>query len=587
MQSLVSFASLLTMKRVLFLTAPNMTLFQPKLYQELSWGASLVAGALENAGFIVDFYDLNAALARIRGDRHLTDWEKKVFTEIFYLKEEFCNPGRCDQLNSLLDKLVSLIDQTKTYDCIAISLDKKGYNTASCRSVFNFSALLVNRLKKWIKAPVVVGGKDVFKELGKKYINSAFDEIPELPFDSFFMANAHDSFAKELSLYFKGEGQIGRERYIDTKSTFKSSALLPKYDVRNEEHLKIPMRDLFPPEILRKYPQLLDVDSMMIVPYRISMGCPYRCAFCDQGRDPIVRIHDVDQIVDTLSAAEKKGYSNFRWYDDNINLGIKFPEMLAEKIIASNLNILFSDSANMKHTSLDLFKKLRKAGCVKLWYGSESVSPRILKLINKGTKVEDVYRTLNAGKEAGIWNGLNLIIAFPHETEEDFQILKKFLIERKDLYEAWEVNIYRLLSGTTYEVESEKMGIKIRYSSDSNRISAFDEVGGMPWEERMVNAERKMLEVMSIYPPARILLQGNDYLLYSMVRAGFNKQQCLTIFDEMYNLYSRDNHIDYIIYRLERAVEDDRMPEIGPHIMGHVITDPKESNIVGGTLRPY
>lgn len=575
------------MKRILFLTTPNLTIMQPKVYQELSWGSCLMAGALESAGFEVDFYDLNVAFSRIRDQRHLSDWEKTVLTDLEALKEELDNPGKATSLQMWMDQLLQVIDLSKTYDCIAVSLDKKGYDTAACRSVFSFAAIFLQRLKKHFPVPVVVGGKDVFKEVGISYVNEAFRVIPDLPFNTFFLNNAHESFINELKLYMKGEGRLFHTRFIDTRSSFKSTAVIPKYDIGNIEQLKVKPEEIFPQDIVNKYSRLKDIDPMMIVPYRISMGCPYRCVFCDQGRDPVVRLHDVENIVNTMTATKKKGFSNYRWFDDNLNLGLKFPEMLADALIDANLDILFSDSANMRHTSVPLFKKLRKAGCIKLWYGSETMSDRLLKIINKGATMADFYRTLEHGVEAGIWNGLNLIVAFPHETEEDFNMMKDFLSQRTDLWDAWEINIFRLLSGTTYQVDAEKFGIKIRYACDSSRMSAFDEIGGKLWEDRIVDAERKMSEVVDLFPHGKVSLKSNDYFLYSLVRAGYTKAEIHNILDETYAYYANNGMINRLIYNIDRPMEDSRALDIGATLMGHMVTSVPAEEVVGGTIRPY
>jgi radical SAM superfamily enzyme YgiQ (UPF0313 family) len=575
------------MKRILFLTTPNLTIIQPKVYQELSWGSCLMTGALENAGFEVDFFDLNIALCKIRDKRHLSDWEKTVLTDFDALKIELENPGKATSVQMWIDELLNLLDLSKHYDCIALSLEKKGYDTAACMCVFNFATLLTARLKKYIKAPVVVGGKDVFKELGVAYVDEAFEKIPDLPFNTFFLNNAHESFISELKLYMRGEGKLFQERFIDTRSSFKSSAIVPKYDIGNLHQMQVKPLDIFPPDIVNKYSRLKDIDPMMIVPYRISMGCPYKCVFCDQGRDNVVRLHDIENIVNTLKAAKKKGFSNYRWFDDNINLGMKFPEVLADAIIKEDLDILFSDSANMRHTSVPLLKKLRQAGCVKLWYGSETMSPKLLETINKGATMEDFYRTLQNGVEAEIWNGLNLIVAFPHESDEDFNLMTEFLSKRQDLWDAWEINIYRLLSGTTYHMEAEKFGIKIRYSCDSSRMSAFDEIGGKTWEERIVDAERKMSEVINLFPHGKVMLKSNDYFLYSLIRAGYNKAEIHKILDETYDCFARDGMIEHLIYNIERPMEDSRAVDVGANIMGHVVTSRPAEEVVGGTIRPF
>ena len=68
----------------------------------------------------------------------------------------------------------------------------------------------------------------------------------------------------------------------------------------------------------------------------------------------------------------------------------------------------------------ETLKELYLSGLRVVLWGVESGSNRILKLIKKGTNVEDIEEVLKNSKEMGIKNVVYMIFGFPSESEEEF-----------------------------------------------------------------------------------------------------------------------------------------------------------------------
>lgn len=563
------------MAKILFLASPGVTILQPKVYQELSYGSVLMAGALESHGFEVHFYDLNAALGRIRQEERLSLYEQEVLTDLDLLNQELQHPGQAVQLRAWMKQLLQRMDLTIRYDAIAISLGFTGWGTTAAQATINYSLMIAHELKKYFPVPIFAGGKEILKDLGKEYREDIFRKVENCPIQTFFTRKGHEIFPLLLQQYFEGKGPLAEGvKFVEENSNFKSSKVMPKYDIKNREDIFVQGKDLFPNQLLNKYPVLNDQAPFTIVPWRHSMGCPYKCNFCDMGLDPILRIQSVEEIVHFLSRAKSQGFENFRWFNDNLNLGPKFPEQLADKIIEANIDILFSDSANLQHTSIPLFQKLRKAGCVKLWFGTETMSNRMLGLINKGHDLEDVYRTLEAGNAADIWNSLNIIVAFPHETHEDYLKTFEFFRDRTDLWDCFDMNIYRLLTGTSYQKFPEKHQIRILDTTLDNRMSAFDEIGGMTWNEREKVSVNRFNSFFQVCPEDKKALIMNDYIYFYLKRCGFQKMEVKKILEEYFDHYSRENNTSYIAHYLERNVEENRRIDLGKSIQGRLFMRP-------------
>ena len=75
---------------------------------------------------------------------------------------------------------------------------------------------------------------------------------------------------------------------------------------------------------------------------------------------------------------------------------LSFFTIFSQKIYAKNL-VRFEPIF-----TYDMLSKMRKAGCVKMVFGLESVSPRVHKLMAKGNEVKVVERILRDTKQLGI-----------------------------------------------------------------------------------------------------------------------------------------------------------------------------------------
>jgi radical SAM superfamily enzyme YgiQ (UPF0313 family) len=102
-------------------------------------------------------------------------------------------------------------------------------------------------------------------------------------------------------------------------------------------------------------------------------------------------------------------------------------------MIKEDLHKKIKWAANLRVDAVDkeLFKVMKKAGCVQIVYGCESGSQRILDRLQKKTTVEKNYEAIRLTKEAGLTVEANIMIGLPEETEEDFLATIEFLKKAK------------------------------------------------------------------------------------------------------------------------------------------------------------
>jgi hypothetical protein len=74
----------------------------------------------------------------------------------------------------------------------------------------------------------------------------------------------------------------------------------------------------------------------------------------------------------------------------------------------------------------ELLSTMKEAGCVRIGYGLESASPRVLKSMKKGTTVDQLRSAIETTKKIGVGVQGNFIMGDPLETEETLKETKLF-----------------------------------------------------------------------------------------------------------------------------------------------------------------
>jgi radical SAM superfamily enzyme YgiQ (UPF0313 family) len=523
--------------KVLFCTVPSLSLFAKKAPAalSLSMGASFIVGRLQEVGFDIDYYDLNLALGKYRDLKPLTQQQKHFLTDsdgfFEWYFEKSVNAGLNEWVNHLVDNVIKV----GQFRYIALSLDRRDYSTPLNKASFHFSLVLAKYLKKKFGVPVFAGGRRVYETVGEKYIKNILSIVGDGTIDKF---SPHESFVTFTEFLEKLED--GMDYHSDSanalfyrKDVFmKSKGIVPNYSPLNAKDSLIAMEDLFPREILRKYPKIESVDPFVLAPYKFTVGCQFKCAFCRDGERSFFNKSEVEDVLHVLSSLYAKGISNFLFYNNNINFHKGYVRAFCDGIKSNNLKIQFSDSANLRIASPEVFSELVSAGCVKLYYGTETVSDRLLKIIQKQTNRSSIEQGLRNASEAGIYNGCNFIFNFPHETDEEFQSLVDFT-KNDSLVDTCFTNEFKLLVDTAYWDHPEKFEIRKREVSDNGIVGAFDEVGGLRWEQKVaLGRKRDQIIFKEAFRMPRAISQS-DPIVFGLRRAGFTKLEVKKIMGEL------------------------------------------------------
>ena len=184
--------------------------------------------------------------------------------------------------------------------------------------------------------------------------------------------------------------------------------------LENLDELPYPAFHLFPIEQFNKY-------GNIIFPVMTSRGCVYWCDFCTAVRmfGKKYRMRSPKKVVDELEFLYKKyGEKQYTFYDDAFTVNQKRTEEICDEIIKRRLNIKWDCETRVDMVSKELLLKMKKAGCIAVWYGVEAGSQKVRDSMGKGISNQQTINAFKWTQKAGLIAVASIILGFPGETKE-------------------------------------------------------------------------------------------------------------------------------------------------------------------------
>lgn len=245
-----------------------------------------------------------------------------------------------------------------------------------------------------------------------------------------------------------------------------------------------------------------------IFPMYSSLGCPYRCAFCSSPaqyksiRKKYVCIPPED-VIAHIEVVKKRYNADYIYFiDDDSFVDLSHTEKIIAEIDRKKLNL----HLGFRGARVDEIKKmddaylanLARAGTDIMHIGAESGSQRMLGLMQKDFRVEDIVQAnRKLSHHKGITAAYNFIVGLPGETVADLkqtrELMMKLVSENPSAI-IFAPNKYRPLPGT----ELYKQAVEYGWLSPLRPEDSADiEVDGdfrPPWySQKMANLINMMI----------------------------------------------------------------------------------------------
>jgi len=198
-----------------------------------------------------------------------------------------------------------------------------------------------------------------------------------------------------------------------------------------------------------------------VAPLLLSRGCYWRrCTFCVHHMSAGLthRLHSLERVIEILRQMTGQGVRHFSFVDEMIAPG-HFAN-LADAIIAAGLGISYYALAKpTKGFKPEILRKMAQSGCKYVLWGVESGSQRILDLMDKGTRVEDMEQVLRDAHAEGIANHVYVMAGFPTETRAEFIDTLRFLTRNREVLYSIHRGVFALEPGSPIFKNPERFGV--------------------------------------------------------------------------------------------------------------------------------
>lgn len=218
-------------------------------------------------------------------------------------------------------------------------------------------------------------------------------------------------------------------------------------------------------------PLILDLDALPSPAYHLTgelrglaraslelgRGCPFSCTFCstnDFFRRKF-RLRSPERILKDMRAIEAEyGIRDFDLVHDMFTVDRRRVQAFCHVLIDSGEGYTWSCSARTDCVDEELIELMAAAGCNGMFFGVETGSERMQKIIDKHLDTRRAHEIIDIVERAGIRSTISLIIGFPQETRDDLRdTIGMFMHSARVPRSGPQINILAPLANTPLHVK--------------------------------------------------------------------------------------------------------------------------------------
>jgi radical SAM superfamily enzyme YgiQ (UPF0313 family) len=193
------------------------------------------------------------------------------------------------------------------------------------------------------------------------------------------------------------------------------------HPVADLNNLPLPDYNLFPSTGFLDY-----------IPIDVGRGCPFKCSYCVSNRmaEGLFRQRSVESVIKIVkNVAAEFGAKKLRFEHDLLTLNRRWILELCDALIQEKLVKPWSCFSRIDTVDDEILSKMAEAGCDQIFYGVETGSPRMQRILNKKLKLDKSPEVVRKSCELGIRPTCGFIVGFPQERMEDVAQTMRLILE--------------------------------------------------------------------------------------------------------------------------------------------------------------
>jgi radical SAM superfamily enzyme YgiQ (UPF0313 family) len=241
-----------------------------------------------------------------------------------------------------------------------------------------------------------------------------------------------------IDLVVRGEAEQTLPDLVDALAADRSLATIPGITFRRNEDGEIVRTqaaplvsdlDALPFPAFHLFP---DVRFCRHFPLELGRGCPFACTFCstnDFFRRSFRLKSPAQMIADMRRVKQTYGINSFELVHDMFTVDRKRVVAFCEALLESKEEFYWGCSARTDCVDEELIALMSKAGCRGIFFGIETGSRRMQKIIDKGLELNDSADRVRSCDKFKINTAVSLMAGFPDETMDDLRDTAAFFVD--------------------------------------------------------------------------------------------------------------------------------------------------------------
>src|SRR6476659_6862780 len=246
-----------------------------------------------------------------------------------------------------------------------------------------------------------------------------------------------------IDLVVRGEAEQTLPDLVDALAGNRSLAAIPGITFRRNEDGEIVRNpaaplvadlDALPFPAFHLFP---DVRHCRHFPLELGRGCPFSCTFCstnDFFRRNFRLKSPAQMVADMRRVKQTYGINSFELVHDMFTVDRKRVVAFCEALLESKRKnpedaFIWGCSARTDCVDEELIELMAKAGCRGIFFGIETGSKRMQKIIDKGLELNDSAERVRSCDKFKINTAVSLMAGFPDETMNYLRDTAAFFVD--------------------------------------------------------------------------------------------------------------------------------------------------------------